>query len=215
MTVHGVEYPGRASRLRERAIDSVAGLVDAAAPALAPLLDLPFAVLGYSFGSLVAFEWLRRLQDAAGPRPSALFVCARQAPHLNASMSPLHPLSDQEFIEAAVARYGGIPAEMLADPELVAQFLPALRADIRASETYAYRNAPPLACPIQVFGGLHDPATSSSGLEAWSERTEGVCGVQRFPAGHFFLRAHGAEMVAAMAGVLADLAPGAVSPLRA
>jgi surfactin synthase thioesterase subunit len=207
MTVHGVEYPGRASRLREAAIDSITGLVDAAAPPLGSLLDLPFAVLGYSFGSLVAFEWLRRLQGAPGPRPSILFICARRAPHLFATMSPIHALPDDAFIGTAAARYGGIPAEILSEPELVAQFLPALRADLRASETYLYRDAAALSCPIHVFGGLHDPTTSSPGLEAWREQTRAGCTVQRFPAGHFFLRAHGAEMAAAIAQSLANIAP--------
>jgi surfactin synthase thioesterase subunit len=166
ISLHGVEYPGRAWRQREAALDSVAGLAEAVTPALAGLLDVPFAALG----------------------------------------PPLHPLPDDAFIETTASRYGGIPAEVLSDPELIALFLPTLRADTRASETYEYRDAPALSCPIQVFGGLHDPTTSMSGLEAWREQTRAGSAVQRFQAGHFFLRPHGVEMAATIARVLADAA---------
>lgn len=64
-----VELPGHNSRSRERPLDSISALAEAAAAALLPLLeDKPFALFGHSMGAWVAFglAQVRRLASNAG-----------------------------------------------------------------------------------------------------------------------------------------------------
>ncbi len=183
-----VQLPGRESRLRESPFIRIEPLIDAAAPALRPYLDLPFAMFGHSMGALVAFELARRFREEGWGIPTHLFVSGRRAPDL----PPRHPaithLPDDEFVSEIRRRYNGIPDEVLRHPDLLALLLPGLRADLSVIETYAHRSAPPLGCPIAAFGGLADPEATEAELVGWRQHTTGALSVQMFPGGHFFLQ---------------------------
>lgn len=182
-----IEYPGRGTRLGEPLCSDVDSLVLNLREVLDPLLDRPFAVLGYSFGTLVAFEWMRGLSNHLKSKVMAFFVCAGNAPHIPAAVPLLCGLNDQAFITGVQCRYGGIPEVVLREPELLAIFLPALRADLRAFETHFHTQGDPLPCPIYVFGGEDDAMTCPEYLQAWQQHTYSECQVKYFPGGHFFL----------------------------
>ena len=64
--------------------------------------------------------------------------------------------------------------------------LPTLRADLAMCETYAYRDEPPLACPISVHGGEHDDKVPLEHLTPWRVQTSGDFQLRVFPGNHFF-----------------------------
>jgi len=185
--VCAVEYPGRGSREAEPLEDDVQALASAFAAVAPPLLDRPFAVLGYSLGALVAYEWLRRLQAEDGPAPAHFFACARRAPHLRSRGPPLHRLSTDELVAELERRFDAIPDLLLGEPELLERFLLPLRADLRAVETYAHVEGEPLACSLSAYGGLRDPDVPEAELQAWSSHTRGRFRAEQLDAGHFFL----------------------------
>ena len=53
--------------------------------------------------------------------------------------------------------------------------------------SYTYTEAPPLAYPLAIFGGLHDAGILTADLAAWGEQTNAHFSLYRFPGGHFFL----------------------------
>ena len=58
-----VQLPGREQRFKEPPLTDMTSMIEALGPALPPHCDGPFALLGQSMGSLIAFElarWLRR-----------------------------------------------------------------------------------------------------------------------------------------------------------
>jgi medium-chain acyl-[acyl-carrier-protein] hydrolase len=65
--------------------------------------------------------------------------------------------------------------------------LPVLRADFEMVQTYAYRDEPPFACPINAFGGLQDIEASREELDAWREQTTGAYSLRMLAGDHFFL----------------------------
>src|SRR5215213_1931004 len=75
--VCGAHLPGRGTRLREQPFTGLDALVDAAAEAIAPSLDKPFALFGHSMGAMISFELARRLCDQGRPQPTHLFVSGR------------------------------------------------------------------------------------------------------------------------------------------
>lgn len=196
--VCAVEYPGRGTRGGEPPCATAEALVADLAPALAGYLDKPFAVLGYSLGAVVAFEWLRRLEAARARQPVALVVCARRAPHEPAPQPPLTGADDRAFVAAVQARYGGIPDAILDEPELVAMMLPSLRADLQISDAYQLREPAVLACPIHVFGGELDHTVLRDSLAGWAAHTRGSFELDLVRAKHFFLDSHQAELGAAV-----------------
>ena len=80
--------PGREGRYLEPPIDRMEALIAALEPAIAPLLDRPFAFFGHSMGAGVAFELTRALRRSgrspAARRSSfrlrALRICERPCP---------------------------------------------------------------------------------------------------------------------------------------
>ena len=182
-----IQLPGRGSRFREAPFRRASDLVQAAADALRPHLDLPFALFGHSMGAVVAFELARELRRRSWPSPILLAVSGREAPHRPDPDPPLAQLPDAEFVEQLRARYGGIPDEVLAEKELLQMLLPVLRADVFLLESYVYAEEPPLDGTLSCFGGQQDRQLRHEDLEAWREQTRGSFTLRTFPGGHFFI----------------------------
>jgi surfactin synthase thioesterase subunit len=183
-----VQFPGRESRQLEVPFTSMADLADAAAEALRPYADVPFALLGHSMGALAAFEVAQRLDETT--TPAHLFVSARRAPHMPDRLPPLGALDDKTFVDEIQRRYGGIPAPVLECEDLLAMLLPRLRADVATLEGYAFRARRVLHCPISVFGGDGDPTVSVEDLEGWREHSRRDVRVRLLRGGHLFLQQH-------------------------
>lgn len=205
--VQAVQLPGRETRFREPALRRIPAVVDGLCAALAGRLDRPFAFFGHSMGAVVASEVARALHARGAAQPSHLFVSAYRPPHLPALHPPIHTLSDAEFIAEIQRRYGGIPAAVLQEADLMALLLPGLRADIEALETHLPAARPPLTCPIAVFGGDRDGVTPLAHLEAWRGETTGPVRVRVFSGGHFYLDPCRAEVIADVAASLSSLSP--------
>ena len=181
-----VQPPGRGGRLRETPFTRVGPLVADCAQALMPFFDKPFAFFGHSKGAIVAFELARWLRRMGHSQPVILLVSGRRAPQFPDKVSHTYKLPDADFI-AELRRLNGTPKEVLEHPEMMALFLPLLRADFELIQTYNYAPEPALACPIAAFGGLGDEVGSGACLEAWREQTTGRFSLHMLPGDHFFL----------------------------
>jgi surfactin synthase thioesterase subunit len=184
--VWSIEYPGRGTRRSEKPFNQLSPLVDALLPALRMELTAPFAFFGHSMGSLVALEILERLAMEGGPEAMCFFPSACRPPWCEARRPPTFDLPDPEFIDEVLA-LGGTPQELLADKSLMELFLPFLRADFRAAQTYSHKMRVKLRCPILVYGGLDDPEVSREDLGRWQDVCE-TSSVRMFPGDHFYLQ---------------------------
>jgi len=192
--LNAVQLPGRENRLREAPFTQLEPLLPVLLEEIRPYLDLPFAILGYSFGALLAFELTRCLRQSGAPLPHHLLVLGRRAPHLTSPSPPVHQNSDAGLVEW-MRDLGGTPALILEHPELLPIFLPILRADLTLHETYSYRPDAPLDLPISTFGGLQDSQASREEMEAWQEHTTGRFTLRLYPGGHFFAKDYQAMLL--------------------
>lgn len=197
-----VQLPGRGSRFRERAITRLGALLDELERALAPGLDVPFALFGHSMGALIAYELACRLRDRGGPAPVHLFLSGRSAPGLPPSEPPASDLPDAEFLDR-LRRYGGTPEEVLAQPELMELLLPVLRADFTLIETWKDAGHAPLDVPFSVLGGLEDAGAGRDRLEGWRARTRSEFALRMLPGNHFFIQSAEATVLRILADALA------------
>jgi surfactin synthase thioesterase subunit len=193
--VCAVQLPGREVRLREPPIDDLRQLLTGIAGGLGPYLKparpgdrpTPFAFFGHSFGALVAFELTRALRRSGAPLPEVLLVSGRGGPSAPQRHAPLHGIPGIAFARAVSDRYGGIPAALFEEPELLELLLPMVRADLKITEQHAYVDEPPLPVRIHVFGGDQDAVVAQSDLQLWRKETSRELALQMFPGGHFFV----------------------------
>lgn len=206
LSVRAALLPGRDGRFGERPYETWPELVRAATAAIHADAPERYALMGHSMGALVAFEVARAIRrDALNP-PSLLVVSARQGPACTSCIPPVSHLPDEDLARAMAASAGGVPAELLADRDSLALFMPILRSDMRLLEAYAYVAEDPLDVPILSLAGDDDPLTALAGVEAWREQTSSRFLLQRFSGDHWFIRMHVPAIARAM---LRQLAPEA------
>jgi surfactin synthase thioesterase subunit len=187
IAVRRVLLPGRERRLEEPPFRHITELVGPLCAALEPYLDQSYALFGHSMGAVVAFEVARWFSRSSRPHPGCLIVSGRRAPGLASSPRRLSELPDEEFV-AEVGRLGGIPPEVLSEPELLKMVLPALRADFELAETYQPLPGGPLDCPVVAYLGTDDPEVDYAGVLRWREVTTGEFAIRVFRGDHFYLK---------------------------
>ncbi len=188
-----IQFPGRERRIMEPPFRQIPPLLDALEPALAPLLDKPFVLFGYSMGTRIALALAQRWQARGAPLPLGMVMAAGGAPHLDRRSR--NELDDAAFIEL-LRKYEGTPAEVFAHKELMEMVLPVVRADFSIAD--AVLPALPVRCPISAFGALEDPHVSLKDLDHWRELTTGEFRYRHFPGKHFFMRTSREPLLAAL-----------------
>jgi medium-chain acyl-[acyl-carrier-protein] hydrolase len=202
-----VQLPGRENRLREPAYSRLEPLIEALVANLRPWFDMPFAILGYSYGALVGFELARALRRQGGPQPEQLLVISRRAPQLPSAGPEVHNLSETGLLQW-MTELGGTPQELLDHPELLPIFLPILQADLAANERYCYRPEAPLILPITTFGGSKDTQAQPAELAGWRFQTAASFNSYLYPGGHFFFKEQKAKLLQDISWTLGHLPAG-------
>jgi surfactin synthase thioesterase subunit len=207
-----VTLPGRAGRLREPFAARWEPLVEELAGAIAAEAPEPFALFGHSFGAVLAFEVARRL-STDGVRPVGLIVSGRSAPQCVRRLEL--PSDDATLVRVLSETYGGVPAEVAREPELLRHFLPPLRADLALLGRYEFERRPPLGCPITVLSGREDATVDPAELDGWSEHTTERCDVQLFSGDHFYFQPEQEAVVAAIKKGLSEMILTSSAPTEA
>lgn len=178
-----VQYPGRADRFDEPPAESLTEMASHAAAELSELAPLPLDLFGHSLGALVCYETALRLR-AMGRHVRCLMVSGSNPPRY-AGGGTAHLAGDDE-LWASLCGLGGIAPEVADNEEIASIWLPVLRADIAAEETYRPRpDAAPLSCPVRCHYGTDDRLVDASLLPAWAEVTSASFMLRGHPGGHF------------------------------
>lgn len=211
-----VRLPGRETRLQVPPAESMSALAETVVDTISSLPAGPYALLGYSFGAHLAHQVARRLPRLGERAPQALVVVASNGPGTpggtTAKISPpIDELPDEQLVEHIHQKYGGIPAVVRNDPDWLAAFVPALRADLRMLRTQTFDTCEPLNCPLLAIGGLNDQYVTAAGLSNWTAVTRGTSMIRQFPGGHFFLYQDFNSFPSGVAGQAAESLPSALA----
>ena len=202
--VRVLALPGRESRFAERPVIDVPAIADAVRTAA----DRPFAFYGHSLGGLLAFEVIRELRRTGAPLPERCVVGGSRAPHLVDPLADIVLKPDEEFLDV-IGALGGVPSEVLANPELMELLLPALRCDFTWYHEYHHTDEEPLPVPITGIAATGDEVTRPELVAGWREHTSAGFRQYTIDGGHFFLQDRLATVTELVAAEL-EPAAGAV-----
>jgi medium-chain acyl-[acyl-carrier-protein] hydrolase len=204
MELNAAQLPGREGRLSEAPLRRISALAENLAEHLLPRIDRPYVLFGHSMGALICFETARLLRRLGAQLPQALVLSGRRAPTVPDRGPPIHGLSDAAFVDAICARYNGIPQIILEQPDMMRMFLPIIRSDLEAIETYSHRQETPLDIPFFLYGGRDDEQVAPENIEGWRMLTEARSEQRLFTGGHFYLQD---ERDALIQALITDLSP--------
>ncbi|GMK38342.1 thioesterase [Paenibacillus sp. CCS19] len=181
-----IELAGRGIRRR---LSFYEGMNEAAEDVIEQLMSHaadgePYALFGHSMGGMIAYEAAHLVHERRLPPPQLVIFSGRPAPHVVRSDADIHGQPDAEFMKR-IEEMGATSAELFADSQLRAIFLPVLRADFRLVETYEYIPRLPLPYPFLVVAGTTE-RWSEEELEGWRLHTSAACRVMRLEGGHFY-----------------------------
>ncbi|MBS77369.1 alpha/beta fold hydrolase [Variovorax sp.] len=209
-----LELPGRGSRLGEDFVEDFDAMVSLLCGEHEVALRGNFALFGHSMGALLAWGIAQRLCATGRPLPRALLVSGSAAPSQR-DPDRFVDMDDDEALIADMRKQGGTPEELFASPELLRMTLDTLAADYRVCEGFAHRGAAPLSVPLHVFAGREDDIQPWR-VEAWSAETlDAGFSLDWFEGGHFFIRQHEAQVLAALVRRLPQSVAGEADVLPA
>ncbi len=187
------QLPGRGARLFETPYDHMEPLVHDLCDSIRHFCSLPLVFFGHSMGSKVAYELCLAMQCNSLPLPVQVVVSAAPAPFHMRRKAPIHDLPDVEFI-SALSELNGTPQQVLNNPELMALFLPALRADFKLIENYINTSRKITPTRLTLMGGTMDKAVSELELADWNILFAHAAPIRWVEGDHFYIihKAHSA-----------------------
>jgi surfactin synthase thioesterase subunit len=195
-----LDPPGHGRRMAEPLLTDIGRMAQDLAPAvLGAATGSPCVLFGHSMGAYLALAMLDRLVELGAALPLRL-VLSGVAPPDRHQGEKLSALPGAQFL-ARVAAMGGMPDQVLEEPELVDLFGPILRADFEAAERYVDMRRRPPAVPVRILRGTADRLAAAD-TSSWSACFGEPPQILDFAGGHFFLLDRAADVAAAIcAGV--------------
>jgi surfactin synthase thioesterase subunit len=188
INIVALELPGHGKRMKEPLLNDITEMAEDVIEQMKNSFSEPYAIYGHSMGATLGYVVSQKIVQQKISPPIHLFVSGHQGPSVVDNKERLHVLPKEEFIEKVLA-YGGIPDMVAQEKELMDLFVPIMRADFQALETYTHKPAQPLNVPITVMIGLGEDITYEEALK-WQEVTTQKISLKRFPGGHFFIFNH-------------------------
>jgi len=116
--------------------------------------------------------------------PEKIIISGRGAPAC-VREKITYNLADEEF-KVELKKLGGVSDDVLNDNELLEYFMPILRADFEAVETYEHLAGKKLQIPVTVITGK-DEQLSNAEILAWQDETENEVDFFQLEGDHFFI----------------------------
>lgn len=184
--LYGVHLPGRVHRLREPCLRNLGLAAKTMAQVFRPIFAEPFALFGHSLGASLVYELCHEISEHERSNLRGLYVSGTPAPHVQRRHGSYHRLSDEE-LKRQLQAYEGTSVEILGNEELMELSLPIIRSDLEMGEMWTSPPRHPLECPLYCYGGIADPETWSSELDAWRAYTSVSFRRRLYQGGHFYM----------------------------
>lgn len=147
----------------------------------------PYAIMGYSMGSISAIEVLRKLVDEKMPLPVHVFLAAHE-PQTKEDLVDYNNEEMDELVKARTIQFGGIPERLINNKSFWRMYLPIYRADYSIIGKYKFEKlALKSDIPATVFYSEND--TPYEDIKNWDRYFEKIDFI-RYTGNHFFINEH-------------------------
>ena len=188
-----VEYPGRGTRAKEPLVENFNELLSDAVSFCRErrVTDLPFAVMGYSMGSILAYE-IAAHNEIEGALEH-LFIAAEISPKFrSAELSNIGTATDDMILERA-KMLGGLNESILLNKRFAEIYISPMLSDYRNFFGYRYgKDAGKIKADATFFYCEKD--TPKKKMEKWNDLIDGNTVFYEFGENHFFINHHYKEM---------------------
>ena len=189
-----LEYAGHGARHREPPYRDFAELADDMYGEVRRLHrpGEPYALFGYSMGSLAAAEVLVRILREGGPAPERVFLAAH-GPFVKRELLRFRGDEADEWVRERTISLGGVPEKLLGNRTFWRVYLPLYRADYTLITNYDFDKLT-LACEIPLTGLYGDGDLTPEEMGAWGRYFHGERELVEYTGNHFFITEHGREL---------------------
>lgn len=193
-----IEYAGRMTRRKENYIKNYkCFLRDVVIQIQKQKIDnMPYAVFGYSLGSVLAYDLLSQRMLAGIPVHA--FVCAKGS--LIEENRSYSEYSESDFIQE-IAMLGGTDERILINKRFRSIYLEPIKADYAILEQYIFE-AGKIPCDTTVIYCEKDPAAYE--VHDWTKLVEGTVDYYEMGSDHFFIKQHWQEVAEIINGHLEE-----------
>jgi len=190
--VYNLEYSGHGARRREPFYRDFKELLAEVKEQIEShrKKDVPYAIFGYSMGSLAAYELATNYFET--DLPQHVFLAAHEPPDLPFRGKKYASLDDSGFLDA-MEHFGGIDRKMFENQRFLDIFLPPMRADYQYLQDYHWEKGhKKIPCDVTVFYSPED--TKTEDMRQWERHVYGNTQFFEYSGNHFFLKEHEREI---------------------
>lgn len=180
-----LELPGRGARFAEAFKTTLPDMVDDLVQQITPFINDEYVLFGHSMGGALASLLTQELHRTQKKLPKHVLITGCRSLASNSSRSNKHTLSDAQLTEE-LKKLGGLPDEVLNNEELMEYFLPIIRADMEALETYIHYNKNPYPVPQTIIYGTYE-SIDEENIATWRQESSLHTEIFKFEGNHFFI----------------------------
>ncbi len=193
-----VEYAGRGTRAKEPLATSIWSLLEDAIVYCRDRRrqDIPYAVMGYSMGSVLAYEILKR--EAIAGELKHLFIAAEVSPRDRClELRKVKDPTEERILDRA-RRLGGLDDRMLQNKRFTDIYIKPMLSDYRLFFEYEFAEGKGKAGEDKIRTDTTffycEKDTALTDVQRWEELLDGEYDYHELGKNHFFLNQHYVEM---------------------
>ena len=178
-----IDYAGRGTRKNEPIIENYSVFCNDVINMIKTKRDdnLPFAIFGYSLGSVIAFDII---SNNFFNNLRYCFFCA-EGGLCHKNISREYVLLDDTDFKKEILELGGIDKRLLKNERELFSQLKLIKADFKILEQFRY-NSSIVKCDASVIYGSND--TTCTNMDDWKILINGTLDYYIFEEGHFFIK---------------------------
>ena len=192
--VIALEYPGHGSRRKENLLSTFDDLSSDVIKQMAMKFDEDdYALMGYSMGSIVASEVVRKiLLGELLSKPKKIFLAAHE-PRTIKMYTSLSNTIDDAAVKKRTIDFGAVPESLINNETFWRIYLPLFKADYNMILNYNFGNLS-LKTNIDTTIFYSEIDTPYEIMKEWSKYYCGNLEYFQFDGNHFFLKNHFIEI---------------------